>query len=148
MSDDTTMTTLETLVSKNIESEGEEKYNLQHLNRQLESQERELEQAEKREKEAADKSARADKLYEDLLGYFNRSGQPQELRDEIDRLQGQQNQARAESQEVSQRAQGVRDRIQKAKGFIEEQKQRSKTLAEDREKLHRHINNVKQENAS
>jgi chromosome segregation ATPase len=148
MSDDTTITTLETLVSKNIESESEEKYNLQHLNRQLESQERELEQAEKREKEAADKSARADKLYEDLLGYFNRSGQPQELRDEIDRLQGQQNQARAESQEVSQRAQGVRDRIQKAKGFIEEQKQRSKTLAEDQEKLHRHINNLKQENAS
>jgi chromosome segregation ATPase len=148
MSDDTTITTLETLVSKNIESESEEKYNLQHLNRQLESQERELEQAEKREKEAADKSARADKLYEDLLGYFNRSGQPQELRNEIDRLQGQQNQARAESQEVSQRAQGVRDRIQKAKGFIEEQKQRSKTLAEDQEKLHRHINNLKQENAS
>jgi chromosome segregation ATPase len=148
MSNDTTLTTLENILRENMENENEGKHHLQLLQSQLESKERELEQAEKRAQEAVEKSEQADKIYEDLLGYFNLKSQPRELRSAVDRLQGESNRAKAASEEVSKRAQFVRDLVQEAKRSLEEQKQRIKTLAEDQEKIRGHINNAKQGNIS
>jgi chromosome segregation ATPase len=143
MANEVLIATFEKLLRANLEKQNKAEKIIQDLDKQIDRQRGDLQQAQQAKQNAESEVARVKEEYKTLLAYSNNHGQPQELREEVQRLQHQQSEEFEKSKPFSRGVREAENSLQQTERSRAEQKEILKALVEEKQKLDLHISNAK-----